>query len=67
MQNKTFAIVSDIDGVIRMGGNYNIGGASESIQNIQEQNIPLYLLTNAGSITEKRETEIINAKLNSNF
>jgi ribonucleotide monophosphatase NagD (HAD superfamily) len=29
--------------------------------------VPLYLLTNAGSITEKRETEIINSKLNSNF
>ena len=51
-KKQTYAIVSDIDGVIRMGSNYDLGGASGSIQNIQERGIPLYLLTNAGSITE---------------
>ena len=50
-----------------MGGQYDIGGAKESIANLQRDKVPFYLLTNAGSITEKHEAEIINSKLNSNL
>ena len=64
MQDQTFAIVSDIDGVIQMGNSIDTRIATDTIVNLQRERVPLYLLSNAGGISEKQATQKINSKLN---
>ena len=61
MQDQTFAIVSDIDGVIQMGMDNDM---QRGINNLQKEKIPLYITSNAGGISEKQETQMLSSKLN---
>lgn len=53
MQDHSFAIVSDIDGVIQMGTN-EIGASADAIVNLQRERVPLYMMSNTGGISEKQ-------------
>lgn len=64
MQDQTFAIVSDIDGIFQMGTPKDVRGATDAIVNLHKEKVPLYLLSNSGGISEKQEAQMLSSKLN---
>ena len=61
----SFAIVSDIDGVLVLGSDKEL--ANETIAKILDKRTPFYLLTNNGKVTEKQFITNLNKRFNSSL
>ena len=59
----SYAIVSDIDGVLILGSKVNL--ANETVLEIEEKKTPFYLMTNNGKITEQKFADNLNARFGS--